>query len=306
MYENLVIVESPAKAKTIEKFLGKDFFVTSSMGHIRDLEKKDFGIDIQNNFTPKYEISSDKKKLVTELKKLVKESKTIWLASDEDREGEAISWHLMETLHLDPDQTKRIVFHEITKEAILKAIQNPRPLDINLVNAQQARRVLDRIVGFEVSPVLWKKVKPSLSAGRVQSVAVRFIVEREREIISFNSTSAFRVSATFLVPESDGKISELKAELNNRFDTKAEAYAFLEKCKNAEFQISDVVKRPEQGSEAAIQDDDALEARRDRRKGGGDPQASDIPPTDDLYLATVDNGRETLARPLADVGGVEQ
>ena len=250
MYENLVIVESPAKAKTIEKFLGKDFFVTSSMGHIRDLEKKDFGIDIQNNFTPKYEISSDKKKLVTELKKLVKESKTIWLASDEDRDGEAISWHLMETLHLNPDQTKRIVFHEITKEAILKAIQNPRPLDINLVNAQQARRVLDRIVGFEVSPVLWKKVKPSLSAGRVQSVAVRFIVEREREIISFNSTSAFRVSATFLVPESDGKISELKAELNNRFDTKAEAYAFLEKCKNAEFQISDVVKRPGRRSPA--------------------------------------------------------
>jgi len=250
MYENLVIVESPAKAKTIEKFLGKDFLVTSSMGHIRDLEKKDFGIDIQNNFTPKYEISPDKKKLVAELKKLAKESKTIWLASDEDREGEAISWHLMETLALDPENTKRIVFHEITKEAILKAVQNPRPLDINLVNAQQARRVLDRIVGFEVSPVLWKKVKPSLSAGRVQSVAVRFIVEREREIINFASTSSFRVSTNFLVPESDGKISELKAELNNRFDTKAEAYAFLEKCKNAEFQISDVVKKPGRRSPA--------------------------------------------------------
>jgi DNA topoisomerase-1 len=250
MYENLVIVESPAKAKTIEKFLGKDFFVTSSMGHIRDLEKKDFGIDIQNNFTPKYEISADKKKLVTELKKLVKESKMIWLASDEDREGEAISWHLMETLGLDPERTKRIVFHEITKEAILKAVQNPRPLDINLVNAQQARRVLDRIVGFEVSPVLWKKVKPSLSAGRVQSVAVRFIVEREREIINFTSTSAYRVTATFLVPENDGKISELKAELNNRFDTKAEAYAFLEKCKNAEYQISDVIKKPGRRSPA--------------------------------------------------------
>ena len=250
MYENLVIVESPAKAKTIEKFLGKDFFVTSSMGHIRDLEKKDFGIDIQNNFTPKYEISSDKKKLVTELKKLVKESNAIWLASDEDREGEAISWHLMETLGLDPEKTKRIVFHEITREAILKAVQNPRPLDINLVNAQQARRVLDRIVGFEVSPVLWKKVKPSLSAGRVQSVAVRFIVEREREIINFTSTSAYRVSANFLVPENDGKIVELKAELNNRFDTKAEAYTFLEKCKSAEFQISDVVKKPGRRSPA--------------------------------------------------------
>ncbi len=250
MHENLVIVESPAKAKTIEKFLGKDFFVASSMGHIRDLEKKDFGIDIQNNFTPKYEISSDKKKLVAELRKLAKESNTIWLASDEDREGEAISWHLMETLGLDQSKTKRIVFHEITKDAILKAVQNPRPLDINLVNAQQARRVLDRIVGFEVSPVLWKKVKPSLSAGRVQSVAVRLIVEREREIINFTSTSAFKVTANFLVPEKDGKIAELKAELNRRFDTRTEAYAFLEKCKNAEYQISEVVKKPGKRSPA--------------------------------------------------------
>jgi len=250
MHENLVIVESPAKAKTIEKFLGKDFYVTSSMGHIRDLEKKDFGIDIQNNFTPKYEISADKKKLVAELKKVAKDSKTIWLASDEDREGEAISWHLMETLELDPKKTKRIVFHEITKDAILNAVQNPRPLDYNLVNAQQARRVLDRIVGFEVSPVLWKKVKPSLSAGRVQSVAVRMIVEREREIINFNSTAAFRVAASFLVADKDGKIVELKAELNRRFDTRDEAYAFLEKCKNAEFQISDVVKKPGKRSPA--------------------------------------------------------
>jgi DNA topoisomerase-1 len=250
MHENLVIVESPAKAKTIEKFLGKDFFVTSSMGHIRDLEKKDFGIDIQNNFTPKYEITSDKKKLVTELRKLAKESKIIWLASDEDREGEAISWHLMETLGLDPEKTKRIVFHEITKEAILKAVENPRPLDLNLVNAQQARRVLDRIVGFEVSPVLWKKVKPSLSAGRVQSVAVRLIVERERDIINFTSTSAFRVAASFLVPEKDGKITELKAELNRRFDSRDEARAFLEKCRNAEFQISEVVKKPGKRSPA--------------------------------------------------------
>ena len=250
MHENLVIVESPAKAKTIEKFLGKDFFVTSSMGHIRDLEKKDFGIDIQNNFTPKYEISADKKKLVAELKKIAKESNIIWLASDEDREGEAISWHLMETLHLDPAKTRRIVFHEITKEAILKAVQNPRALDINLVNAQQARRVLDRIVGFEVSPVLWKKVKPSLSAGRVQSVAVRMIVDREREIINFTSNTAFRVTASFLVIENDGSIVELKAELNRRFDTRDEAYAFLEKCKSAEFQISDVVKKPGRRSPA--------------------------------------------------------
>ena len=250
MHENLVIVESPAKAKTIEKFLGKDFFVTSSMGHIRDLEKKDFGIDIQNNFTPKYEITSDKKKLVAELKKLAKESNSIWLASDEDREGEAISWHLMETLGLDPKKTKRIVFHEITKEAILHAVQNPRPLDLNLVNAQQARRVLDRIVGFEVSPVLWKKVKPSLSAGRVQSVAVRLIVEREREIIGFNSVSQFRVAASFLVSDKDGKIVELKAELNRRFDTRNEAYAFLEKCKSSEFQISEVVKKPGKRSPA--------------------------------------------------------
>ena len=267
MHENLVIVESPAKAKTIEKFLGKDFFVTSSMGHIRDLEKKDFGIDIQNNFTPKYEITADKKKLVTELKKLAKEAQTIWLASDEDREGEAISWHLMETLGLDPKKTKRIVFHEITKEAILHAVQNPRPLDLNLVNAQQARRVLDRIVGFEVSPVLWKKVKPSLSAGRVQSVAVRLIVEREREIMNFTTTSAFRVSASFLVPEKDGKIVELKAELNRRFDTKEEANAFLEKCKNAEFQINEVVKKPARRSPAPPFTTSTLQQEASRKLG---------------------------------------
>lgn len=267
MHENLVIVESPAKAKTIEKFLGKDFFVTSSMGHIRDLEKKDFGIDIQNNFTPKYEITADKKKLVTELKKLAKEAQTIWLASDEDREGEAISWHLMETLGLDPKKTKRIVFHEITKEAILHAVQNPRPLDLNLVNAQQARRVLDRIVGFEVSPVLWKKVKPSLSAGRVQSVAVRLIVDREREIMNFTTTSAFRVSASFLVPEKDGKIVELKAELNRRFDTKEEANAFLEKCKNAEFQINEVVKKPARRSPAPPFTTSTLQQEASRKLG---------------------------------------
>jgi DNA topoisomerase-1 len=267
MQENLVIVESPAKAKTIEKFLGKDFFVTSSMGHIRDLEKKDFGIDIQNNFTPKYEITSDKKKLVTELKKLAKDAKIIWLASDEDREGEAISWHLIETLHLDPQKTKRIVFHEITKEAILHAIQNPRPLDLNLVNAQQARRVLDRIVGFEVSPVLWKKVKPSLSAGRVQSVAVRLIVEREREIMNFNTTSSYRVTANFLVPEKDGKVVELKAELNKRFDTREQAFSFLEKCKSAEFQIDDVVKRPSKRSPAPPFTTSTLQQEASRKLG---------------------------------------
>jgi DNA topoisomerase-1 len=197
------------------------------MGHIRDLEKKDFGIDIENNFLPKYIIPDDKKKLVSELKKLAKEAKVVWLASDEDREGEAIAWHLAEVLKLKPENTRRIVFHEITKDAILEAVKNPRSIDLNLVNAQQARRVLDRIVGFEVSPVLWKKVKPSLSAGRVQSVAVRLIVEREREIMNFNSTSAYRVSAGFLVPGPDGNVVEMKAELSKRFDTKDEPISFL-------------------------------------------------------------------------------
>ena len=244
MHDNLVIVESPAKAKTIEKFLGKDFFVTSSMGHIRDLEKKDFGIDIENKFQPKYIISPDKKKIVTELKKLSKDAKMVWLASDEDREGEAIAWHLKEVLGLKPQNTKRIVFHEITKDAILEAVKNPRDIDVNLVNAQQARRILDRIVGFEVSPVLWKKVKPSLSAGRVQSVAVRLIVEREREIISFNSETFYRVIGIFLVPDKDGNITELKAELSKRYETRNEARAFLEKCKTANFTIEDVTKKP--------------------------------------------------------------
>ena len=244
MHDNLVIVESPAKAKTIEKFLGKDFFVTSSMGHIRDLEKKDFGIDIENKFQPKYIISPDKKKIVTELKKLSKDAKMVWLASDEDREGEAIAWHLKEVLGLKPQNTKRIVFHEITKDAILEAVKNPRDIDVNLVNAQQARRILDRIVGFEVSPVLWKKVKPSLSAGRVQSVAVRLIVEREREIISFNSETFYRVIGIFLVPDKDGNITELKAELSKRYETRDEARAFLEKCKTANFTIEDVTKKP--------------------------------------------------------------
>lgn len=242
MVENLVIVESPAKAKTIEKFLGKGYIVTSSFGHIRDLSKKDFGIDITNNYTPNYQISADKKKVVTELKKLAKEAKTVWLASDEDREGEAIAWHLYEVLQLDEKKTRRIVFHEITKEAILKAIENPRKIDTNLVNAQQARRVLDRLVGFELSPVLWKKVKPSLSAGRVQSVAVRILVEREREIIAFNPNSAFRVLAQF--NKADGKTIDLKAELNTRFDESKEAESFLTLCKQAAYKVSDISKKP--------------------------------------------------------------
>ena len=199
MISNLIIVESPAKAKTIEKFLGKEFLVRSSMGHIRDLEKKDFGIDIKNNFKPRYIVPDDKKKIVSELKKLVSEAQTIWLASDEDREGEAIAWHLLEVLKLDASKTKRIVFHEITKDAILEAIENYRTINQNLVDAQQARRILDRIVGFEISPILWRKIKPSLSAGRVQSVAVRLIVEREREIINFKPVSSFKVSGIFLV-----------------------------------------------------------------------------------------------------------
>jgi DNA topoisomerase I len=244
MHKNLVIVESPAKAKTIERFLGDDYLVTSSMGHVRDLEKKDFGIDIEKKYKPKYIVTPDKKKIVTELKKMAKEAEMVWLASDEDREGEAIAWHLKEVLKLDSKKTKRIVFHEITKEAITRAIQNPRAIDDHLVDAQQARRVLDRIVGFEVSPVLWKKVKPSLSAGRVQSVAVRLIVEREREIRNFKSESAFRVMALFEVPDTKGNLTELKAELSKRFKTREEANAFLEKCKTADFTVSDVSKKP--------------------------------------------------------------
>lgn len=267
MYENLVIVESPAKAKTIEKFLGKGFVVTSSMGHIRDLEKKDFGIDIANKFKPKYIVTPDKKKIVTELKKLAKDATMVWLASDEDREGEAIAWHLKEVLKLKPENTKRIVFHEITKEAITAAVKNPRSIDENLVNAQQARRVLDRIVGFEVSPVLWKKVKPSLSAGRVQSVAVRLIVEREREIRNFNSESWFRVNGFFLVSDENGNVTELKAELSKRFKTWEEANTFLEKCKTAEFNVSNVVKRPGKRSPAAPFTTSTLQQEASRKMG---------------------------------------
>lgn len=244
MQKNLVIVESPAKAKTIEKFLGKDYKVMSSYGHIRDLKKKDFSIDVTHGFTPDYEVPADKRKLVAELKGEAAKAETVWLASDEDREGEAISWHLCEVLGLDEEKTNRIVFHEITKPAILEAIKHPRHLDMNLVNAQQARRVLDRLVGFKLSPVLWRKVKPALSAGRVQSVAVRLIVEREREIQAFKSEPYFRVSAIFGVTAADGSMSELKAELDKRFSTHDEVLAFLDKCKTAGFTVSAVTKKP--------------------------------------------------------------
>ncbi|WP_321997605.1 type I DNA topoisomerase [Draconibacterium orientale] len=267
MHKNLVIVESPAKAKTIEGFLGDGYVVTSSMGHVRDLEKKDFGIDIENNYQPRYKVSSDKKKIVTELKKLAKEAETVWLASDEDREGEAIAWHLKEVLKLKDDKIKRIVFHEITKDAITRAVKNPRDIDQHLVNAQQARRVLDRIVGFEVSPVLWKKVKPSLSAGRVQSVAVRLIVEREREIRDFKSETWFRVNGYFLVSDENGNTTELKAELSKRFKTRDEANAFLEKCKTAEFKVSDVVKKPGKRSPAQPFTTSTLQQEASRKLG---------------------------------------
>lgn len=247
MQKNLVIVESPAKAKTIEKFLGKDYKVMSSYGHIRDLKEKEFSIDIEHNYAPKYVIPADKKKLVAELKAEAKNAEMVWLASDEDREGEAISWHLYEVLDLQPENTQRIVFHEITKTAILHAIETPRSINMDLVNAQQARRVLDRIVGFQLSPVLWKKVKPALSAGRVQSVAVRLIVEREREINEFVAEAAYRVIAQFVLP--DGT-TILKAELNKRFKTKEEVVSFLEACKNATFTINDITKKPVKKSPA--------------------------------------------------------
>lgn len=247
MQKNLVIVESPAKAKTIEKFLGKDYKVMSSYGHIRDLKTKEFSIDIAHNYKPEYVIPADKKKIVSELKSEAHQAQLVWLASDEDREGEAISWHLYEVLGLKPENTKRIVFHEITKNAILHAIETPRHIDINLVNAQQARRVLDRIVGFELSPVLWRKVKPALSAGRVQSVAVRLIVDREREINKFISEAAYRVTATFLLP--DGT-TLLKAELAHRLKDKEEVRRFLEACRSATFTIDDIVKRPVRKSPA--------------------------------------------------------
>lgn len=242
MQDNLVIVESPAKAKTIEKFLGKDYKVMSSYGHIRDLKKKDLSIDI-SNFDPEYEIPADKKRIVQDLKDASHKAKMVWLASDEDREGEAISWHLFEVLGLKPENTKRIVFHEITKDAILNAIQQPRDIDVNLVYAQQARRVLDRIVGFKLSPVLWRKVKPSLSAGRVQSVAVRLVVEREREIKSFVPEPSYRITANFNAMLQDGEC-ELVADMRERIAGKDKSKSVLEKCKNASFVISDVQTKP--------------------------------------------------------------
>ena len=243
MQENLVIVESPAKAKTIEKFLGDDFKVMSSYGHIRDLKKKELSID-KDTLQPAYVIPKDKEELVKRLRESAKKADKVWLASDEDREGEAISWHLCEVLGLDEASTNRIVFHEITKPAILAAIENPRHLDMNLVNAQQARRVLDRIVGFKLSPVLWRKVKPALSAGRVQSVAVRLIVEREREIQQFKSEPYYRINAIFAITNADGSQSEVKTELDKRFTTHEDAIAFLEKCKDAEFSVANVTKKP--------------------------------------------------------------
>jgi DNA topoisomerase I len=264
MIENLVIVESPAKAKTIEKFLGKDFVVKSSFGHVRDLAKKNLGIDIENEFKPEYIVSADKKKIVKELNDLAKKASTVWIASDEDREGEAIAWHLQEVLKLDEAKTKRIVFHEITKDAILNAIDNPRQIDSNVVNAQQARRVLDRLVGFELSPLLWKKVKPSLSAGRVQSVAVKLIVEREREINAFNAKSFYKVTGHFITP---GENQIIKAELSKKFGTVEEAEQFLEKCKTSEFVINSIEKKPGKKSPSAPFTTSTLQQEASRKLG---------------------------------------
>ena len=244
MVKNLVIVESPAKAKTIEGFLGKEFTVKSSYGHVRDLNKSNLSLDMEHGFMPEYEVPDDKKHLVAELKKLSAGAEMVWLASDEDREGEAISWHLFETLGLKPEKTKRIVFHEITKNAILHAIETPRDIDTNLVYAQQARRVLDRIVGFKLSPILWRKVKPALSAGRVQSVAVRLIVEREREIKDFVPEASYRVVAIFRLEGANGQVQDVRADYSERFKTKKEAYAFLEKCKGADFKVKDITTKP--------------------------------------------------------------
>ena len=266
MTKNLVIVESPAKAKTIERFLGKDYIVKSCLGHVRDLAKKGLGVDIKNGFLPQYIISPEKKKIVAELKKKAIDSEMIWLASDEDREGEAIAWHLVSALDLDESKTKRIVFHEITKPAITEAIENPRNIDKNLVDAQQARRVLDRLVGFELSPLLWKKIKPSLSAGRVQSVAVRLIAEREEEIRNFVAVSSYRVQAEFLLDDEKNK-SKITAELNKRFSEKKEAIAFLEKCKMALFAVDDIDTKPAKKSPAPPFTTSTLQQEASRKLG---------------------------------------
>lgn len=266
MSKNLVIVESPAKAKTIEGFLGTDFIVKSSFGHIRDLKKKQLGVDVEHDFEPSYEISADKLKLIKELKKLANDADIVWLASDEDREGEAISWHLQEVLSLDDKKTKRIVFHEITKSAILNAINNPRSIDKNLVDAQQARRVLDRLVGFEISPVLWRKVKPALSAGRVQSVAVRLIVEREDEIKAFKTSFNYRVTANFILPGDSGK-QQINAELSKRFNTVDEAIDFIKKCVGAAYNVSDVEMKPGKKSPAPPFTTSTLQQEASRKLG---------------------------------------
>ena len=263
MAKNLVIVESPAKAKTIEKFLGKDFVVMSSFGHIRDLPSKDMSIDLENNFEPNYIITEDKVKVVKELKAAVEKAEFVWLASDEDREGEAIAWHLKEALNLDESKTKRIVFNEITKTAILKAVENPRSIDLNLVNAQQARRVLDRIVGYEISPVLWKKVKPSLSAGRVQSVAVRLIVEREKEINNFKENKTYKVVADFQT----SKQALISATLNQRFETKDQALEFLKESSSADFTVQAVETKPSKQSPAAPFTTSTLQQEASRKLG---------------------------------------
>ena len=263
MAKNLVIVESPAKAKTIEKFLGKDFVVMSSFGHIRDLPSKDMSIDLENNFEPNYIITEDKVKVVKELKAAVEKAEFVWLASDEDREGEAIAWHLKEALKLDKSKTKRIVFNEITKNAILKAVENPRDIDLNLVNAQQARRVLDRIVGYEISPVLWKKVKPSLSAGRVQSVAVRLIVEREKEINNFKENKTYKVVADFQTT----KQALISATLNQRFETKEQALEFLKESSSADFTVQAVETKPSKQSPAAPFTTSTLQQEASRKLG---------------------------------------
>ena len=266
MQKNLVIVESPAKAKTIEKFLGPDFKVMSSLGHIRDLKKKNFGVDLET-FEPQYEIPADKRHVVSDLRAQAKASEAVWLASDEDREGEAIAWHLAEVLGLDPKETRRIVFHEITKPAILSAIEHPRHIDLNLVDAQQARRVLDRLVGFKLSPVLWRRVRPSLSAGRVQSVAVRLIVEREREIQKFIPEASYRVTANFNVPAGNGQTVLLKAELNKRFATKNEAEEFLTYCRDAAFNIDSITTRPTKRTPAAPFTTSTLQQEAARKLG---------------------------------------
>ncbi|CDE87655.1 dNA topoisomerase I [Prevotella sp. CAG:891] len=266
MQKNLVIVESPAKAKTIEKFLGPDFKVMSSLGHIRDLKKKNFGVDLET-FEPQYEIPADKRHVVSDLRAQAKASEAVWLASDEDREGEAIAWHLAEVLGLDPKETRRIVFHEITKPAILSAIEHPRHIDLNLVDAQQARRVLDRLVGFKLSPVLWRRVRPSLSAGRVQSVAVRLIVEREREIQKFIPEASYRVTANFNVPAGNGQTVLLKAELNKRFATKDEAEEFLTYCRDAAFNIDSITTRPTKRTPAAPFTTSTLQQEAARKLG---------------------------------------